>query len=518
MVIGSSRTLAIAGIALVVLAMSLSPGLSVSSEPNALELICQVESVRTTIANGNIVVPVNVSNFSDSIAGAELWIALSDPSLVKFQVDEIEPGPNPIYHARFDTVGTRIAGWEHLDVRLLDDSMAALISIVGLANLAPAPLTAPLAPGSGVFINLLCEPVFPVADTLCDTTVVVLIINKTQTRFSDPQGNLIGYTCTNKTDLSPDDCVLDTSKALYIDGKITFPCCEVCGDADGSGSLTISDAVRGMGFLFSGAPAIDLCGDADGFDIYTIRDVLYMTTFLSAVCIQSPSIVAQPNPNLKVVYEDLFPAGASSVTIDIRFENTGTHTIRGFDMPMKVSVDGQKPLSYSASTAGSTWPAGFSLLLPDTANATFLLSSVINVSVGAGDYLLARLTINMMPSGVDRQISLEYTGTYPFMTGVFESTSKPCHYIMFLDEALNAWEPVLSGVAPFYICGDADGTNIISISDVVYLINYIFGGGPAPYPLAAGDVDCNQIVNISDAVYLINHIFSGGPAPCSCGE
>jgi hypothetical protein len=67
---------------------------------------------------------------------------------------------------------------------------------------------------------------------------------------------------------------------------------------------------------------------------------------------------------------------------------------------------------------------------------------------------------------------------------------------------------------PSYVCGDADGNGIINISDAVYLISYIFGGGPAPEPVVSGDADCNQIVNISDAVYLIAYIFGGGPAPC----
>ena len=70
-------------------------------------------------------------------------------------------------------------------------------------------------------------------------------------------------------------------------------------------------------------------------------------------------------------------------------------------------------------------------------------------------------------------------------------------------------------INPPYICGDADGNTIVTISDAVYLINYIFAGGPAPSPLISGDVDCNSIVTISDAVFLINYIFAGGPAPCS---
>ncbi|MCC6961887.1 MAG: hypothetical protein IT585_01405 [candidate division Zixibacteria bacterium] len=63
--------------------------------------------------------------------------------------------------------------------------------------------------------------------------------------------------------------------------------------------------------------------------------------------------------------------------------------------------------------------------------------------------------------------------------------------------------------------GDADGSGGVSISDAVYLINYIFAGGPAPNPMAAGDADCSGAVSISDAVFLINYIFASGPAP-SC--
>ncbi|MCC6963938.1 MAG: SBBP repeat-containing protein [candidate division Zixibacteria bacterium] len=68
---------------------------------------------------------------------------------------------------------------------------------------------------------------------------------------------------------------------------------------------------------------------------------------------------------------------------------------------------------------------------------------------------------------------------------------------------------------PSYVCGDADGSGSVTVSDVVYLINYIFAGGPAPNPLLSGDVDCTGAVSISDAVYLINYIFAGGPAPCA---
>jgi hypothetical protein len=67
---------------------------------------------------------------------------------------------------------------------------------------------------------------------------------------------------------------------------------------------------------------------------------------------------------------------------------------------------------------------------------------------------------------------------------------------------------------PPYICGDANSDHATNISDAVYLIAYIFSGGPAPSPLSLGDVNCSGTINISDAVYLIAYIFSSGPKPC----
>lgn len=63
--------------------------------------------------------------------------------------------------------------------------------------------------------------------------------------------------------------------------------------------------------------------------------------------------------------------------------------------------------------------------------------------------------------------------------------------------------------------GDVNGDALVNITDAVFVIDYIFGGGPAPNPYEQGDCDCNAMVNISDAVYLINYIFGGGPQPCS---
>jgi len=66
-----------------------------------------------------------------------------------------------------------------------------------------------------------------------------------------------------------------------------------------------------------------------------------------------------------------------------------------------------------------------------------------------------------------------------------------------------------------YLRGDANSDKKTTVSDVVFLINYLFKGGPAPNPVYLGDVNCDGKVTVSDVVYLINYLFKGGPAPCS---
>lgn len=78
----------------------------------------------------------------------------------------------------------------------------------------------------------------------------------------------------------------------------------------------------------------------------------------------------------------------------------------------------------------------------------------------------------------------------------------------------NPWSNTFSFKACSRQPGDVDGNGIVTISDAVYLITFIFSNGPMPTPQEAGDSDCNAIVNVSDAVRVIGYIFSSGVAPC----
>ncbi|NIM99959.1 MAG: hypothetical protein GTO24_18360 [candidate division Zixibacteria bacterium] len=64
-----------------------------------------------------------------------------------------------------------------------------------------------------------------------------------------------------------------------------------------------------------------------------------------------------------------------------------------------------------------------------------------------------------------------------------------------------------------YVYGDANGDQLVGPGDIVYLLSYLFRGGPAPGFLSAGDANGDCVVNSSDVVYLINYLFRGGSAP-----
>jgi hypothetical protein len=65
-----------------------------------------------------------------------------------------------------------------------------------------------------------------------------------------------------------------------------------------------------------------------------------------------------------------------------------------------------------------------------------------------------------------------------------------------------------------YLPGDANASGALDIDDIIYLIAYIFQGGPPPIPVETGDNNCSDAVDVDDIVYLIAYIFQGGPAPC----
>lgn len=67
-----------------------------------------------------------------------------------------------------------------------------------------------------------------------------------------------------------------------------------------------------------------------------------------------------------------------------------------------------------------------------------------------------------------------------------------------------------SNCAPV-LCGDANGDGVLDAADVIRLVDFLFGGGPAL--AGSGDADGDGQVTVRDIFYLVNYVFAGGSAP-----
>jgi len=61
--------------------------------------------------------------------------------------------------------------------------------------------------------------------------------------------------------------------------------------------------------------------------------------------------------------------------------------------------------------------------------------------------------------------------------------------------------------------GDANADSLVNGSDIVFLINYLFGGGAEPCVMEAADPNGDCKVDSADVVYLLNYLFRGGSPP-----
>jgi predicted outer membrane repeat protein len=78
-------------------------------------------------------------------------------------------------------------------------------------------------------------------------------------------------------------------------------------------------------------------------------------------------------------------------------------------------------------------------------------------------------------------------------------------------------DSTISDIGAFYyhyLRGDNNADGDVTLSDIVYLINYLFKQGAEPKPMQAGDANCDGKVSLSDIVYLISYLFKSGPPPC----
>ena len=235
-------------------------GADAPTAPNSVELICKIDSALTTNSNDSIVIPVYMTNITDSVAAFQLMIIAAYPEYIRFSADS----SSGQVRARIDKTGTRCSDCE-ITSRIFDP-------MHGLAQITGFPLT-PIPPGSGMLFKVILETNGTIPDSVCVNAELFFV--RYQTTFSNPNAQLIGcdYDSLGR-------CTMNFTKLVLVDGRVHI--LPEYGDADGSCNIDISDAVYLIAYIFSGGPAPwpVLSGDANCDGIADVSDAVFLIAYI----------------------------------------------------------------------------------------------------------------------------------------------------------------------------------------------------------------------------------------------
>ena len=169
----------------------------------------------------------------------------------------------------------------------------------------------------------------------------------------------------------------------------------------------------------------------------------------------------------------------------------------------------------------------------EVGNQAHVLDSIGPKTVEALNLLQFAVT-GWDPDGVPPALRVpDLPGTASFLdngdgTGCFDWTPQSSdvgvHYVLFeaFDHQLadSEWVPITvhdtAGCCLKRGNVNHDPQLSTDISDLVYLVDYMFTGGPEPPCMEEANVNALDDVDISDLVYLVDYMFTGGPEPPAC--
>jgi len=290
-----------------------------------------------------------------------------------------------------------------------------------------------------------------------------------------------------------------------------------CGDVDGDGQVNIGDLVYLIDYMFDGGPAPVGDADVDECGSVNIGDAWYLVMYLfmgglapceGAVDCNIPTGDNSIDLGCQVLVED--PTG-DSVAIPIYVTNdTPLGAISAGFVHNSPDIE-ITSVSFNGTILPSELQRGHVVNLAANEVEIFWISMFGGNLAPQTGGLLATMWAQIPPGTPEQTVDIDTSFVMPATEIVFiravGGQISPAYYDCGTSD-------IVITKSQTYICGDADGSGDVDIDDVVYLISYIFTGGPPPDPLAAGDADCSGDVDIDDVVYTIAYIFSGGNAPC----
>lgn len=187
--------------------------------------------------------------------------------------------------------------------------------------------------------------------------------------------------------------------------------------------------------------------------------------------------------------------------------------IKGVSIPLKIPVGVEVDSLSRIGLLTEGWDYAFSSVQSDSGFLHIALANSMGASIPPGEHPVFNIHFRSLNGDCDAPVVLSWDTTM---------SSDPVRSLLFAD--VNGQDVVvgfdrerdLTHVPP-YGPGDMNSDGAVDIGDLVFMVDYMFHGGPPPAILNSMDVNgsCTG-PNIADLVYFVDYFFQGGP-PSVCG-
>ena len=240
---------------------------------------------------------------------------------------------------------------------------------------------------------------------------------------------------------------------------------------------------------------------------------------LAAITGKSDPLGDDPNQPDSIMIDSVIALTAGSTAIPVYFYND--EELAGIELTLKydspdLSID-------SFSFAGSR--TEYVSLKGWTVNGEYLTiycmpySSDVLISPGRG--LFGHIYLSFAPS-ISYQVVTIDTVSFDVSDLLYGSAFSDADANPFVPEFEKGYLDLKVANCCLGVRGNINGDSEekINISDITYIVNYLFGSpsGPPPPCLEEGNVnaDSEGKVNISDLTFLVSYLYDNGPEPPSC--
>jgi len=213
---------------------------------------------------------------------------------------------------------------------------------------------------------------------------------------------------------------------------------------------------------------------------------------------QAPAIALDGSGNFVIAWVDY----RNSYYVDIYAQKYNSSGVP-LDSNFKVNDDAGDAVQWYPAIASDAL-GNFIIAWQDYRNATYPINP---------DIYAQRYNSSGSPVGsnflVPNPLYASFAQQYPAVA----TSGAKIYYTWQDNRRAKGWD--IYAKSMYFLRGNVNGDDKVSLSDIVYLINYLFKFGPEPIPeLGIGDANCDGKVSLSDIVYLINYLFKFGPPPC----